>query len=145
MRKPQVIKLNKAVAQTAFLLGDSCAYKHDISGLSLTLSRCEKGGEEFIFYPLFVDEYGYVVFEWGKQLNCLEDGFYIGTFMYQCHECKKVFFQVGVEPCEVKDVIHTKKSSCDEIGMSQGSTCCGNAPIEMYRPAYEMKREEING
>lgn len=137
MRKPQVVKLNKAVAQTAFLLGDVCPCRQNISGLTLVLSRCKKDGEEFEFEPLSIDEHGYVLFEWGKKLNCLENGFYIGTFYYQCKECAKLFFEIGDRSCDVQDVIHHQKNGCDDECQDE-QDCI--TPYVDYKPAYTVER-----
>lgn len=138
MKKPQVVKLNKAVAQTAFLLGDVCPCQHNISGLSLELNRCGSK-ESAVFYPTSIDEHGYVLFDWGNDLRCLDDGFYIGVFQYQCQDCCKVFFQLGNDPCQLRDVIHTEKSACDDDCAGASNSHC-EAPIEMYVPKYTIQR-----
>lgn len=134
MKKPPVIKIDRAVGQTAFLLGDVCACRHDVSNVTLTLERC-KDNVEMVFKPLSVDEYGYVVFDWCGQLDCLDDGFYIGTFAYRCQPCAQVYIQVGGDDCQVNGVVHIPKVVCEDTG---GENVV--APIEMYQPNYVIER-----
>lgn len=141
MRKPTVIQINQAVARTAFLLDADIS----TSGLCLVLSRLGKDSNVGRFSPLFVDNDGYIIFDWDDKFRCLPDGLYLGSFEVCGEPCATVMMQFK-HGCRVLHTINTSRNHCHSVDdmchVCSDESCesaCDVKP-DIYIPAYDIRR-----
>jgi hypothetical protein len=92
---------------------------------------------------LEVDDNGYAVFQWPRELMAMQEGWYTGTVMNGCSKCGEFPVRIGprCNVIKVETEIMGPDNACwvtcdDETCSSPICPTPSNKPINVYTPAY---------
>ncbi|NML34513.1 hypothetical protein [Paraburkholderia antibiotica] len=145
MRRPSVIRLDRWVQRTAFVIEPPAACVLSPDCVVLEVWRAGTHEKPARLRALEIDDDQRAVFEWDRRIRCMAPGMYVFRIEVAGMRCGELLAQFS-DDVAVTGHEHIERSDCGPLDATQpgcgarGVGCdCGPVPV-IYVPAYNVPR-----